>query len=166
MERRSVVELLADGPRQPWQRDGALIGPLAEAARRVGRLRDTARVLLRPTLHTLDGPLGPVTVACALVPTVLYLKEGGRALKERCPQVEAVIAFYTSTSVVALPRSDTDEAALPLLPFLVDRGGGGRNNAGGFNYDSPTTPDNYPDRRDALIVALRQHLGGAAPAPT
>jgi len=164
LERRRIVELLANGPRQPWQRDLALVGPLAAAADRVGELRAAARRDLQPTLHVADGPRGPVTVACAFAPTVLYLKEGGRALKERCPEAAAVVVFYASTAVVALPRSDTDEAAVPLLPFLVARGGGGRNNAGGFNYDSPTTSDNYPGRRDALIAALRHHLAaGSAP---
>lgn len=149
----ALVAGLRDPKRTPWQQDHQLVGVLGDAhariARRIERLLEPLR--RNTTHHESRG----VRLACTLAPSAFYPKEGLHALRADCPDVDLHLVFYEETTATLAALSAHGEARkLPLVPFLTQLGGGGRNGKGGLNYPTPHSMANYVGRREVFLQAL------------
>jgi hypothetical protein len=159
---RTITEALHD--HQVWRDGYRLTGHLAEGAARTREAWRIPKIQLEKSAscHTLlKGTDLAVLVAIALSADSLYMKPGYQALKQKFPEAHVCFVLYESKSVIAGPGQSSKQPEVPLLPFLEkqpnekDPNGGGRNNRGGFRYETPTHIGNYEERRDSLLRAYR-----------
>jgi hypothetical protein len=163
----AVVEILLSGLNEPnatpWQLDHELVGELRRSYEQVtARLaRPLADLERQISHHNVRGPdEKPMTVACTLASEKLYMKEGLRELRRLCPKSELLVVFFESRAVMAALSAEGRQRGLDLVRFMASREGGGRDGMGGFRYPSPTSRDNYPGRRDALLRELERFWAG------
>jgi hypothetical protein len=164
----TVVEILLAGLRdpaaRPWQRDHELVGELRRSYEQVtaGLQRPLAELEQRISHHVLRGlDEKPLTVVCTLASEQLYMKEGLRELRRLCPDSDLLVVFFESRAVMAALSAEGRQRGLDLVRFMASRGGGGRDDMGGFRYPAPTCMDNYPRRRDALLLELERFWAGS-----
>jgi len=138
-----------------WQKDGQLTGSLRESYENIMHLADAARAKLESSITT--HTVGNYKAVCACSPQLLYMKEGLKTLRNLQPDADIHTVFYESVSMIA-DATKVPVEKLPLLPYLKSKGGGGRQNGGGFTYKTPTTSANYAERRDQFLEDLKAQV--------
>lgn len=144
-----------------WRNGYKLTGYLAEGAAKTRQAMEVATIQLNESAscHELFKVSdSPVLVAIALSGDSLYMKPGYQVLKQKFPQAHVCFVLYESGSVFAGPGQSGEQAIVPLLAFLKEQGGGGRNSMGGFNDKIPTDIRNYKKKRDALLQKYENFL--------
>ncbi|CCI20946.1 hypothetical protein MICAH_10006 [Microcystis aeruginosa PCC 9809] len=95
-------------------------------------------------------------VALAYAPKNLYMKPGIHYLKKISPGCDGAILFFEQqANVVASSLDHKGETYIPILPFCLYQGGGGRNNAGGFILDEVITWENYAKHKQQVLASFR-----------
>lgn len=144
-----------------WRDGYTLTGKLAQGAAKTRKVMQAATIQLEKSASCHEffkDTASPVLVAIALSHDSLYMKPGYQALKQKFPEAQVCFALYESGSVFAGPGQSWEQSSAPLLAFLQKQGGGGRNNMGGFSYNSPSDRDNYEQRRDSLLQQYEDFL--------
>ncbi len=134
-------------------------GEWDDAYKKVAKQIDEAQKSLEAsiTIH----PMGGLKIACAKIPKILYMKDGLHHLRAREGHADLFFCFYEGMDSFIGDHHNgkfQDEGQLPLLPFIRTKGGGGRENSGGFNFQGITDNSNYQPRRDLVLEEFAKYL--------
>jgi|GEM_PF-6983473 oligoribonuclease NrnB/cAMP/cGMP phosphodiesterase (DHH superfamily) len=100
--------------------------------------------------------LGSKKIVIAFSPKILYMKPGMRYLETRYNDLDGVILLCEGKSNVLLGGiNNVSEKIVPMLPYCIYKGGGGRNNAGGFTIEEIISQNNYKDLKEEIITDFR-----------
>ncbi|PKM93603.1 MAG: hypothetical protein CVU84_14635 [Firmicutes bacterium HGW-Firmicutes-1] len=92
---------------------------------------------------------------------ILYMKPGLSNLAVCNPQCDAVIVLYEGKSDVLLTAAlGINANAIPILEYCVYKGGGGRNNAGGYKLEKEKiiSRENYLEIKNHIIKDFTEYL--------
>lgn len=159
----NVVQIIREGlyNHRVWRDGYSLTGELSRGAARTRKAMEIATAQLEKSATSqelFNGTDSAVVVAVAMADQSLYMMAGYQVLNQRCPEAQVCFVSYESVSVFAGPGMSSKQPQVPLLAFLEEQGGGGRNDMGGFQYKSPTHIGNYEERRDTLLQKYEEFL--------
>ncbi|MFH1357466.1 MAG: hypothetical protein ABII18_10090 [bacterium] len=158
-----IMAILIQGLKDPtlWREDYQLTGVLKKGELKSNKAIDDAILKLERTasVHkiTVNNNTSLVLVF-ALVPTCLYMKAGYYELKKKYPEADFCFALYESVSTFGGVGHALKNTNLSILPFLEARGGGGRNNMGGFVFPTVTDSSSFEERKNQLLKDLEGYF--------
>jgi len=158
-----ILEMIRQGFDDPgvWRKGYNLSDALAKGADNTRKAIEKSKPLLEKsvTLHEFFSRTDKaLIVAFGLGARCLSQKPGYEIVKENFPEADVCVVLYETVSIFAGPGINPKHPEVPVLAFLIEIGGGGRDNMGGYQFATPTHKDNYVKRREELLEKYKRFL--------